>query len=279
MSPPDPLPHTRPLPPELAEALALAAGRLGPFARQVHWYAELPSTNDLAAAMAARGAREGVVVIAGAQTAGRGRQGRSWCSPPGAGLYVSIVLRPEPRAVPLLTIAAGVALADGIRAATGLTTVLKWPNDVQAGRRGGGLPAGPKLAGILAEAGASAEGLPHVVVGFGINVLRASYPEEVAARATSLEDELGRPIDAGAVLAECLAALAARYDDLCRDRTAAVLVAWRGYAAPLLGRTVEWDGPRGVQRGAAHDVDAGGALIVRGDEGIARVISGEVRWI
>jgi BirA family biotin operon repressor/biotin-[acetyl-CoA-carboxylase] ligase len=279
LSPPDASPRTQPLPPDLGGALARAAAHLGPFGRQVQWYAELPSTNDHAARVAVLGAREGAVVIAGAQTAGRGRHGRTWCSPPGAGLYVSVVLRPEPRVAPLLTIAAGVALADGIRAATGLTTMLKWPNDVQAGRPGPGLPAGRKLAGILAEAGASAEGVPHVILGFGINLRRAAYPPEVAARATSLEGELGREVDRGAVLAECLAALAARYDDLRHDRTGAVLVAWRGYAAPLLGRAVEWDGPDGVRRGTVQDVDASGALIVRSAAGIARVISGEVRWM
>ena len=242
----------------------------------MQWHAELPSTNDRAAAAAEAGAAEGCLIIADMQTAGRGRHGRSWCSPPGAGLYVSVVLRPEPRVVPLVTIAAGVAIADGVRAATGLQTMLKWPNDVQAAGGGG---AGRKLAGILAESGAASGGAAHVVLGFGINISPAAYPPDVAARATSLEAELGRPVDRGAVLVECLAALAARYDDLRRERSADVLAAWRGYARPLLGRAVEWDDRGHVRRGSADDVDASGALIVRTGEGIARVISGEVRWI
>ena len=106
------------------------------------------------------------MIIADTQTAGRGRQGRSWCSPPGAGLYVSVVMRPPLRAVPLLTVGAGVAIAEGIRAATGLTPALKWPNDVYVGAR--------KLAGILAEAGSIPGGAQHVVLGFGINVLPAA---------------------------------------------------------------------------------------------------------
>ena len=263
-------PHAQPLPPEIGAALARAADRLGPFACQVQWYGELSSTNDLAAEYAQRGAREGSVVLADSQTAGRGRQGRTWYSPPGAGLYLSIVLRPEQRVIPLVTIAAGVALADGIRGATGLVAILKWPNDVYVGSR--------KLAGILAEAGSSSIGLPHVVLGIGINMLPAAYPPEVAARATSLEGELGHEVDRGVVLADCLAALAARYDDLQRDRTEAVLLAWRAYARPLLGREVEWDERNGVRRGVAEDVDASGALLVRTADSVTRLVSGDVRW-
>ena len=255
----------QPLPPELAAALARVAHRLGPFGRQAHWYAEAASTNDLAAMLAERGAAEGSMVIADAQTAGRGRQGRAWASPAGAGLYASIVLRPPARAVPLITIAAGVAVVEGIRAATGLSTALKWPNDVYV--------SGRKRAGILAEAAAA-----HVVLGFGITVRPAAYPADVAARATSLERELGREVDTGALLAECIAALAARYDDLGRDRSAVVLDAWRASAQPLLGRAVEWNSDDGVRRGIAEDVDASGALLVRTPQGTARVISGEVRW-
>ena len=262
----------------MAVALSQAAGRLGAFGRQVQWYEELASTNDLAGAFADQGAREGSIVIANSQTAGRGRQGRQWCSPPGAGLYVSIVLRPHARAVPLLTIAAGVALAEGVREATGLTAALKWPNDVMAMT-----PSGcRKLAGILAEAGhtcAVPDSLPHVVLGFGINLRAAAYPPEVAWRATSLEDALGGEPHRGRVLAECLAALAARYDDLQADRPGIVLEAWRTFAQPLLGRDVEWDAVDGTRRGVANDVDGAGALLVRTPEGTVRVIGGEVRWI
>jgi BirA family biotin operon repressor/biotin-[acetyl-CoA-carboxylase] ligase len=266
LSPPDLLLRPQALPPDLAAALARAADRIGPFGHHVHWYAELRSTNDLAATLAERGADEGAVVIADAQTAGRGRHGRVWCSPAGAGLYVSVVLRPGARVLPLVTIAAGVALVEGIRAATGLTANLKWPNDVYV--------TGRKLAGILAETSSNG-----CVLGFGINLHGAAYPEDVAARATSLETELGRDIDRAMLLVECLAAIAARYDDLRRERATAVLDAWRTYARPLLGRAIEWDSPEGVRRGTAVDVDASGALLVRTAEGMAQVIAGEVRWI
>jgi BirA family biotin operon repressor/biotin-[acetyl-CoA-carboxylase] ligase len=104
----------------------------------------------------------------------------------------------------------GVAVADGVQVATGLSPSLKWPNDVYVGPR--------KLAGILAEAGGAGDGVQHVILGFGINLLTAAYPPDVAVRATSIESELGRRCDRGLVLTECLAALADRYAALQRAR-------------------------------------------------------------
>jgi BirA family biotin operon repressor/biotin-[acetyl-CoA-carboxylase] ligase len=237
----------------------------------VSWHEEVSSTNDVATSLAERGAAEGCVVAANSQNAGRGRMRRSWASPPGAGLYVSVILRPAAAIVPLITIAAGVAVADGVRAASGLAPRLKWPNDVYVERR--------KLAGILAEAGSSGHGLPHVILGFGINLLSAALPPDVAARATSLERELGRPIDRGLVLAECLASLADRYAALQHGDHHLVIEAWRAMAADSLGRIVEWEADGSTHRGVAQDIDAGGALQVRIDGTVVRVISGEMRWI
>jgi BirA family biotin operon repressor/biotin-[acetyl-CoA-carboxylase] ligase len=259
--------HTaRTLPDDLAAALSRVQPRLGAIARQVLWFPEITSTNDVAAAMAADGREEGLVILADMQTAGRGRLGRTWTSPPGAGIYASLVFRPLPHVARLLTMAAGVGVADGIAAATGLEVELKWPNDVHCGGR--------KLAGILAERGSD-----HVVLGFGINVLRAMYPADVQARATSLEVELGRPVDRALVLAECLAALAARYRDLDAGRDAIVMAAWRARGASMIGRRVQWDAAGTVSQGRAERVDDDGALMVRTESGLVRVISGEVRWM
>ncbi|MBI4886969.1 MAG: biotin--[acetyl-CoA-carboxylase] ligase [Acidobacteria bacterium] len=261
---------SQPLPPEFGEALARAADRLGAFAREIVWYADVSSTNDEAAALAEGGAAEGTVVAAYAQSAGRGRQGRVWASPAGAGLYVSTVLRPPPDAVSMLTIAAGVAVAEGVQAAAGLRVDLKWPNDVYVGPR--------KLAGVLAEASAVRD-IQYVILGFGINVMPAAYPPEIAARATSLEAELGRPVDRGLLLAECLAALARRYGDLRDGRGDVVCGVWRMRAAASLGRRVRWAAPGAPIDGTADDIDATGALIVRTDAGTIRVTSGEVVWM
>lgn len=259
------------LPDDLAVAVAVAGDRIGIFSRQVLWYAEVGSTNDVGAMLADRGGPEGTLVIADAQTAGRGRHGRAWASPPGAGLYMSIVMRPSTQAIGLLTIAAGVALADGIQAATGLQPQLKWPNDVYVDGR--------KLAGILAEAGTSTAGVQHVVLGCGINLMPAAYPPDVAARATSIESELGRPIDRGLLLVECLAALQVRYRELQSNAHAAIIGRWRDRAVSMFGRRIEWDVAGVTRHGVAEDIDETGALLVRDGETRARVISGEVRWL
>jgi BirA family transcriptional regulator, biotin operon repressor / biotin---[acetyl-CoA-carboxylase] ligase len=262
---------TEDVPSDIAEALGRAGRRLGPFEYGLSWHEQIGSTNDVAIAAAEAGAPEGLVVAANAQSAGRGRAGRSWSSPAGAGLYVSVVLRPPSQSLPLLTIAAGVAIAEGIQAATALDACVKWPNDVCVGSR--------KLAGILAEAGSSTAAVHHVVLGFGINVRPSAYPPDVVARATSIESELGRSVDRGLVLAECLAALTNRYRKLQSGAAADVIGAWRRRAATHMGRPVEWDDDRGSHRGVAHDIDATGALMVRVDDRIVRVISGEVRWL
>ena len=259
------------LPDDLATALAMSVNRVGVFSRQVLWYPDVGSTNDVAGALADRGEADGTVVIADAQSAGRGRHGRAWASPPGAGLYMSIIMRPSAHVVSLLTIAAGVALADGIEAASGLQPQLKWPNDVYMNGR--------KLAGILAEAGTSKAGVQHVVLGCGINLMPAAYPPDVAARATSIESELGRAVDRGLLLTECLAALHARYLELQSQAPAGVIARWRDRAASTLGRRVEWDVAGVTRQGVAEDIDDSGALLVRDGAARARVMSGEVRWL
>jgi BirA family biotin operon repressor/biotin-[acetyl-CoA-carboxylase] ligase len=253
--------------------MAQARPRLGPLGHRLLWFDDIGSTNDRALAWAENGADEGCVVLADAQSAGRGRLGRSWASPPSAGIYVSLVLRPLPPAMPLLTIAAGLGVSEGIAAATGLQTHVKWPNDVCVAGR-----PPRKLAGILAEAGSSGERVLHVVLGIGINVLPAAYPPDVAARATSLEGELGRAVARPLVLAECLAGVWRRYAQLTSGEGAEVLAGWRARAAVTFGRRVEWDDAGGTRRGVARDVDEDGALVIAGDSGLMRVTAGEVRW-
>jgi BirA family biotin operon repressor/biotin-[acetyl-CoA-carboxylase] ligase len=258
------------LPEDVRTAVQRAGARLGVCAGPLIWYSSVPSTNDLAAQMADGGAPEGTVVSADAQSAGRGRLGRTWASPAGAGLYTSVILRPPAPALALLSIGAGVAIAEGIEAAAGLRSTVKWPNDIYAGTR--------KLAGILAEAGSTASGAHHAIVGFGVNLMPAAYPPDVAARATSIESELGRAVDRGLVLAECLAALSMRYRDLREGRAGAVIASWRERAGWTFGRHIEWDSPAGMRQGVAEDIDETGALLVRSEGSRLRIISGEVRW-
>jgi len=215
--------------------------------------------------------REGVVVVADEQTAGRGRRGHSWFSPPGSGLYVSVVLVPSracvdpARATRLLTLAVGVALAEAVEAAAGLRVDLKWPNDLYVARR--------KLAGILAEASGDA-----VVVGYGINVTATSFPPELRDRATSMESELGRACDRPALLAETLAAIAGRYADLLEGRFDAILDAWRRCAPAANGARVTWTTPGGEVSGVTAGIDDDGALLVRSADRVERIVGGELKW-
>jgi BirA family biotin operon repressor/biotin-[acetyl-CoA-carboxylase] ligase len=261
------------VPDEIAAALAQARPRLGPLGHRLLWFDDIGSTNDRALAWAEAGAEEGCLVLADAQSAGRGRMGRSWASPAGAGIYVSAVLRPPPQAMALLTMAAGLGVSDGIAAATGLPTHVKWPNDVCVAGR-----PPRKLAGLLAEAGSSGDRVLHVVLGIGINVLPAAYPPDVAARATSLEGELGRAVPRAMVLAECLAGVWHRYGMLTSGHGGDVLAAWRSRAAVTFGRRVEWDEASATRRGIVRDVDEDGALLVADERGLVRLTAGEVRW-
>ncbi len=235
-------------------------------------HGEVTSTNDIVAARAAHGAAEGLVVVAESQTAGRGRLGRSWHSPPGSGLYVSVLLRPEAAVVRLLTLAGGVAICEAIGESTGFQAIIKWPNDLLApvGRR--------KLAGILVEGSSTSSRVDYAVFGFGLNVRAGAYPPEIRGRATSLEEELGRAVDADVVLDSCLAALERRYRDLEEGRTAAVLARWSELAPDARGTRLEWMRGEAVRRGVSAGIDATGALLVQTDEGMERIVSGEVTW-
>ena len=276
-NPPDNLRDIHEAPADIRAELARAAGPLGIFGRRVHWLDTTTSTNDVAAHLAELGAAEGTTVAADAQTAGRGRLGRAWFSPPGAGLYVSIVLRPSgdlsTRSNPsaFLTLASGVAIAEGVRTGTGLPAEIKWPNDVMIARR--------KLAGILAEAAAQGNRLQHVIVGFGVNLQNTSFPVELADRATSIEAETGRPVDRAQIFTQIPIAFSARYRDLQAGRFDAILSAWRALSPSLPSSWVEWDTPAGVMRGRAENIDEHGALMVRVGSNIERLVAGEVRWV
>jgi BirA family biotin operon repressor/biotin-[acetyl-CoA-carboxylase] ligase len=276
-NPSDNLRDTYEVPADVRSELSRASEHLGVFGRRMHWLATTTSTNDVAAHLAELGADEGTVVVAETQTAGRGRLGRVWFSPVGAGLYVSIVLRPSgnlsSRSNPssLLTLASGVAIAEGVKAATGLPAEIKWPNDVMIGRR--------KLAGILAEATAQADTMRYVILGFGVNLQQAAFPPELANRATSIEAETNGPVDRAQMLVEILMAFSARYADLQAGRFDVILSAWRAFAPSLRSSWVEWDSPTGVMRGRAEDIDEQGALVVRVGAKAERLIAGEVRWL
>jgi BirA family transcriptional regulator, biotin operon repressor / biotin---[acetyl-CoA-carboxylase] ligase len=232
---------------------------------------ECDSTNDEAARLARAGARHGTVVIARAQRAGRGRDGRSWASPRDAGLYLSAVIRaPLPLIdVPPMTLAIGVGVCDAARA-LGAAAALKWPNDVLVG--------GKKLAGVLVEAHSQGHRVDAVVVGIGVNLSSAGWPPEIAATATSMEQAAGAPVDRAVFIDHLLAQVERWIDRYVASGMAVVAPAWRDRMAPgIIGRA-RVDGVE--LSGELAGLDGDGALLLRDTRGeLHRVRSGDVEVI
>lgn len=240
----------------------------------VHLFARTGSTNDAARALADGGAPHGTLVLAEEQTAGRGRSGRAWSSPPGLGVWMSMVARPSVLAAPgLLPILVGLAAAEAIDPfVRPVTTQVKWPNDLQL--------AGRKIAGILCEGSWDGARPGAVVVGIGLNVLHApdDFPEEVRQTATSLRITAGwsppRAEVAGAVASAVARALARPPAQL----TGALQQALRRRDA-LEGRPVTVTGATETA-GTALGVSPVGALLLRTPEGrLQTVTSGTVRLV
>lgn len=263
-----------PTPADVAAALDAAATRLDGF-RRLHFRADVDSTNDIALALALAGAPHGTSVLADVQHAGRGRRGHNWFSPAGAGLYLSIIVRPAaaPGGTPLVTLAAGVAVAQAVRAVSALPVELKWPNDLVIGR------PWRKLGGLLCEAVGAGATPDAVVVGVGLNLRRAAYPREVVPRATSIEIELGRPLDRAPLVVEVLVALRTMMDVLNRGDRETVCAEWRRLGeAGLRGSPVRWSDGNEERRGRAQGIDTDGALLVEREGHLERLIAGDIEW-
>jgi BirA family biotin operon repressor/biotin-[acetyl-CoA-carboxylase] ligase len=248
-------------------AAALAA-RGGPRLPGVEWPVSIGSTSDRLKALARGGAPEWTVVLADVQTGGRGREGRTWVSPPG-GLYLSVLLRPRFEKVGLLPLAAGVAVAEAA-GALGVATELKWPNDV--------LASGRKLAGILSEAASGPAGVEWVALGIGVNVSLdpAGLAPEMRVGVTSLGAEGATDVSVRAVATAVLARLAVCYDALGSDPSA-VVSAWRSRAAAWWGSQVDVRAGGSPLQGRLLEVDEEGALVLELADGARRrLLSGEV---
>ena len=236
----------------------------------LHWFAEVGSTNDVAKQLADEGAAHGEVVVAETQTAGRGRRGRGWVSPPGRNVYLSVVLRPElpPARAPELTLLASVAVCQAVRQA-GVSAAIKWPNDL--------LVSGRKLAGVLTEMAAELDQVQWVVLGLGINVnsREEDFPEEVRPLATSLALQRGEPVPRALFVAALLTALEEWLDRHAAEGFEPVRAAWRAMS-DTLGREVRVRTGEGDLEGVATDVDGSGALLVRDGERVHRILAGDV---
>jgi BirA family biotin operon repressor/biotin-[acetyl-CoA-carboxylase] ligase len=240
------------------------------FTGPVHHHETLNSTNDLAKELAVRGAPEGTVVVAEAQTGGRGRLGREWDSPPGVGLYVSLVLRPmlPPLELPQITLTTAVAVVRAVRRVAGVAPGIKWPNDL--------LLNGKKLGGILTEMETESDRIRHVVVGLGLNVNNPGFPPELAATATSLTLALGGSFSRVQLLQAWLEEFEELYDRFLNQGFPEILEEWKRFTVTLGRPATVRQGPREIS-GQALDVAADGALLLRTASGeIVRVTSGEI---
>ena len=233
---------------------------------------QVDSTNNLLKRMALEGAAEGTVAVADQQTAGRGRLGRSFQSPPDTGIYLSFLLRPQtsPEQAVNLTACAAVAMCDAVEAACGLRPQIKWTNDILLARR--------KICGILTEMSVEGEtgALQYIVLGIGVNVNQAldDFPEELRDLAGSVAMAAGHPIDRGRLAAEIINAVDAMYAGWKAGiRNAAQ---YRADCATLGCQVRLIRG--GLERTAfAEDVDDQFGLVVRYEDGTREtVISGEV---
>jgi BirA family biotin operon repressor/biotin-[acetyl-CoA-carboxylase] ligase len=258
------------VPPDIAKSLDELRERRPDLVLRVCWHASVSSTMDLAAEAAEAGTPQGLVVGADEQTAGRGRRGRGWSSPHGAGLYFSYLARPR-RYLPLTTLGAGVAVRGGIAEAARVEAHLKWPNDVMVGRR--------KLAGILAEG--LHIGLPNqaVVIGVGVNVIPGEHSSEIADRIASIVGLTGgAPPPRASILVAILEHLSDALAALDRGESGDILREWRLWAPGTVGSAVEWDTPAGLAAGVTAGVDESGALLVETPTGVERLVAGEIRW-
>jgi BirA family biotin operon repressor/biotin-[acetyl-CoA-carboxylase] ligase len=248
---------------------------------KVEVFDRLGSTNDELMRRAEQGAQEGLVIIAQSQDKGRGRLGRTWESPPGINLLLSVLLRPGilPEKAPMITLFAAVAVARAVEKETGLCPRIKWPNDLEL--------SGKKVCGILTEMSAVSGGkaapperVEYVVVGIGLNVNMDTrdLPPEIAEQATSLSAELGRPVKRAGLARTLFEELERTYEDFLHGKKDAMFEAWHERAR-MRGEDVKVLLDGRVLEGRVKDLDEHGALLLETGEGLRRILAGEVQWV
>ena len=234
---------------------------------EIHRYASLRSTIQKAAELARAGCASGTVVVAGEQTAGQGRFGRSWHSEPNSGLYMSQVLRLKisQDSLPLVTLALGLAAAEAVAGVAGVVTDLRWPNDV--------LVNGRKCAGILVQLHDGT-----LITGIGVNVNHTAFPDELKPIATSLRIETGREHDVEHLLQALLRLIDDHIHSLMTHGRDAVLRAFSQASSYVRGRRVVVDQNGFELTGVTDGLDAQGFLLLRQDDGHRTVVvAGGVR--
>ena len=238
---------------------------------RLHYEDTVDSTNRVAMELARGGAPEGTVVLADCQTAGRGRLQRSWQSPPGCNLYLSVILRPAipPHDAAQITLLAGVAVAEAISAVCPERVGIKWPNDLLVGGR--------KVCGILTESRTATGGIDSVIVGIGMNVNmeRADFDPEHRETATSLREETGRDHSREDLLFLLCERFESWYKIFLRDGFAPVREGWLA-RAEMTGKRLRVLFCDEVQEGVFAGIDRDGALLIADEQGaVRRVTAGD----
>lgn len=262
------------MPTQLDELSLLAKLKTSKLGHQLRIIARTESTQNDAAVWALEGAEDGAVIIAEEQTGGRGRQGKSFHSPAGKGIWMSLILRPQIplQFTPQLTLLSAVALCRAMKRMSEVDLGIKWPNDI--------LYEDKKVCGILTESSAEDERLFHVIAGVGIsvNLEEHDYPEELRSKVTSLKIASGKEIDRASLVAECLFELEQLYKLYVEQGFAPIRTLWEAQSVTI-GRSLSVTTPNGIVSGVAQGLDDSGALIVLGEDGCYRkIFSGDVHF-
>ena len=243
--------------------------------RSIEYLDTVDSTNRAAGELARQGVREGAVVVADSQTAGRGRMGRRWESPAGENIYFSVLLTPnvEPARVPQLALVAAVAVHEGLaECCPQIAAQIKWPNDILVGGR--------KVAGILCEASLEADRVHRVILGIGINVNGTNVPRALRATATTLRLAGGRKVSRPALLGAVINHLETRYEGWQRDGSLSGLLAYFERHSALNGSLVAAENLSGVVRGTARGITPTGELKVETADGeLLHLLAGDVHLL
>ncbi len=240
-------------------------------AKEVLYFDTIDSTNTKAQELAEKGYQSGTLVVADKQESGKGRRGRSWVSPSGTGIFMTLMIKPDinPNNASMLTLVAALAVAKAITSVTGEEALIKWPNDIVVN--------GKKVCGILTEMNAQFDYINHIVVGIGINVHNESFPEEISQMASSLMIEAGgKRFHRAQIIAETMAYFEQYYDTFLKTQDLSALV--REYDKLLVNRnkSVRVLDPKEPFDGKAMGITPKGELIVDKWESRKLVSSGEV---
>lgn len=239
------------------------------FGSKIYSFETLDSTNNCAKAVAGVGAKEGTVVIAELQTAGRGRLGRPWISNANENLTFSVVVRPRltGEELNLLPLYAAVAVADAIEKVTTLRVECKWPNDLLINKR--------KVAGILIEGSFKENQADYVIIGVGINVNQVDFPQDLAQKATSLRLEAGQEVDRTRLFREVLRSLESQYSEGGKRGFRTILPTWLSRST-MIGKPIALSQQGTIIGGVVKGLTSEGGLILQTDGTVRTLFAGDV---